>query len=287
MILLLGYGDVAQRVATQLMTQSPAHQVVGVCRNPQQKSAPAGVTLVAGDASNEQDLRTLISHWQPTTIVITLTPTRPSHNTGDDDSQEAYRQGYLVPCRHLQKVLAERATAPQIIYVSSTGVYGQREGEWVDEHSETLPTSVSGELLLQAEQTLRSCHAAVSILRCSGIYGPGRDYLIRQLKQGKAVATPAWSNRIHVDDVAGFICFLIDHPEQAQSTFVVSDSQPTQQREVYQWLATQLGVSTAAIKTTEQVGSRGSKRCNSALLQASGYRLRYPTYQQGYLSLLS
>lgn len=266
-VLFLGYGDIAQRAAPQLV--DAGWLVVGACRTPNTKPSIAGVELVAADAGNQQDLQQLLQR-QFDAIVMTLTPAR--------GTSDPYHQGYVLPCRLLQHLLREQP-APRLLYISSTGVYGQRNGEWITEQSPTEPGDHGGQMLLQAEQTIASSNAQVSILRCSGIYGPGRSMLLRGIQSGTATITPGWSNRIHSDDVAGFIAYLLQHPQQRQPIYLVSDNCPTPQAEIIAYYAKQLGVDPTTLKHTDQIGSRGSKRCDNSLLRASGYVLHYPDYR--------
>ncbi|MCA1767764.1 MAG: hypothetical protein LC639_06080 [Idiomarina sp.] len=151
--LLLGYGDIADRVAQRLSAiKTP---VTGVCRTPGNKPVRSGVDLIAADLNNEQELYQLFKQkWD--NVVITLTPKK-----GAEDS---YHQGYVVPCRHLQQVLSQQTHQPTIIYVSSTGVYAQRNREWIDENSLTEPTSDSGQALLQAESLINALPGQTSII---------------------------------------------------------------------------------------------------------------------------
>ena len=269
-ILLLGYGDIAQRSARLMVADN--HQVVGACRNPDNKPLINGVETVAADASNEQDLRALFSARKVDLVVVTLTPS--------EYSKEGYRQGYVVPCRHLQQVISELSYSPYVIYVSSTGVYGQSEGEWVDESSPTAPDSDSGQMLLQAEHLIRDLPVPSTILRCSGIYGEGRDFMRKQLQQGKATLRDSWTNRIHQDDVASFIFHLVRFPQHRHRLFLVSDDKPTKQYQVYQYLAEQEGVELNG-PVEPGPGPRGSKRCSNRLLRSTGYSLLYPSYKEG------
>ena len=272
--LLLGYGDIADRVAQRLSGQN--EQVTGVCRTPESKPVRKGVNLVAADLNSEQELYQLFQNkWD--NVVITLTPAK-----GAEDS---YHQGYVVPCRHLQQVLSQQTHQPNIIYVSSTGVYAQRDGEWIDEGSETEPTSDSGKALLQAESIIDALPGQTSILRCSGIYGEGRDFLLRQLTQGNVQLRDSWTNRIHQDDVAGFIVHLLTQVNQPKPVYLVNDDEPVKQYEVYQWLAEQLGIElTGSIDT--DVGPRGSKRCMNKGLTESGYQLQYASFREGYAPVI-
>lgn len=267
--LLVGYGDIAQRTARLLIESG--WQVTGICRHPDKKPTMPGIQLIAADAGNEADLRRL-GLAQFDAIVITLTP------SGYD--REGYHHGYVIPCRHIQMILAsepqQESGPPRIIYISSTGVYAERNGEWVTEETPTLPDTDSGEMLLQAEQVIQSAAANVSILRCSGIYGPGRIYLQRQISSGEATINPVYNNRIHADDVAGFIHYLLLHPEYQEPVYLVSDDEPVWQETLYLWYAKQLGVDGSQLKRSDTVGPRGNKRINNALMRSTGYALRYP-----------
>jgi len=286
-VLWLGYGDIAARTCERLAQDVSC---IGVCRNPGTKNTVAGVTLVAADAGNEHALSLLIEDNNPDIIIVSLTPAakRPNEDVKTSTAQQEqdrYHRGYVVPCRHLQHRLGQDKTPRRVIYISSTGVYGQRDGEWVDETSVAQPSSPSGQALLQAEQVIASANARVTRLRCSGIYGPGRDFLIRQLMTGNATATPAWTNRIHVEDVAGFIHHLVlseRSGNELQPLYLLNDNLPVLQKDVYDWLAEQLQLNKADISTSDEVGPRGSKRCRNALLKQSGYSLSYPTFKDGY-----
>lgn len=272
--LLLGYGDIADRVTQRLSGQN--EQVTGVCRTPESKPVRQGVNLVAADLNSEQELYQLFQNkWD--NVVITLTPAK--------DSEDSYHQGYVVPCLHLQQVLSQQTHQPNIIYVSSTGVYAQRDGEWIDENSATEPTSDSGKTLLQAESIIDALPGQTSILRCSGIYGEGRDFLLRQLTQGNVQLRDSWTNRIHQDDVAGFIVHLLTQVNQPKPVYLVNDDEPVKQYEVYQWLAEQLGIELAG-NIDKKVGPRGSKRCMNKGLKDSGYQLQYANFREGYAPVI-
>jgi len=272
--LLLGYGDIADRVAQRLSAKD--EKATGVCRSPDKKPVRTGVDLVAADLNNEQELYRLFEQkWD--NVVVTLTPAKAV--------EDSYHQGYVVPCRHLQQVLSQQTHQPRIIYVSSTGVYAQRGGEWIDEDSATEPTSESGKALLQAESIIRALPGQSTILRCSGIYGQGRDFMLRQLSEGKVQLRDSWTNRIHQDDVAGFITDLITQIDNPLPLYLVNDDEPVKQYEVYQWLALQLGLELPEDIDTE-VGPRGSKRCLNKRLKGSGYQLQYSSFREGYAPMI-
>lgn len=273
-ILILGYGDIGHRVAKRLV--SIGAEVTGVCRTPEAKPQHPDINLIAADITNEQELYALFErHWDH--VIITLTPAA----SGDD----RYHRGYVVPCRHLQQVLAQQSHQPSIVYVSSTGVYAQRDGEWIDEHSDTSPSSASGKALLQAEALIQSLPGTRIILRCSGIYGEGRDFMLRQIAADSVQLRDSWTNRIHQDDVAGFIVHLVTSVSHPEPVYLLNDDEPVKQYEVYQWLAQQMKV-TLHGEIDSNVGSRGSKRCKNTRMKSTGYSLQYANYRKGYQPML-
>lgn len=267
-VAFLGYGDIAERTSV-LLQFAGVTQMRGMCRHPETKGNPAHIELIVGDAGNAADLERLVTA-DVDVLVITLTPNR--------SKEDSYFNGYVLPCRLLQHQLQSQGLNPRIIYISSTGVYDQRDGEWIDETSPAEPSDHYGKMLLQAEQVIASAAEQVSVLRCSGIYGPNRTRLAEMLIAGEATITPAWTNRIHADDVAGFISYLIQHPEQQQSLFLVSDDEPLPQEEAYRRLANRLGVDLSAYPRSDEIGRRGNKKIRNRLLRASGYQLQHPTY---------
>ncbi|RUO79768.1 NAD(P)-dependent oxidoreductase [Idiomarina tyrosinivorans] len=274
-VLLLGYGDIASRVARRLTAQAGV-EVVGICRNPEHKSAPQGVTLQAADISNEQDLKPLLQnqHWD--VAVVTLTPA--------EYSDEGYRQGYVVPMRHLQMALHQHPNIQRLLYISSTSVYQHQAGEWVDENTPTQPQKATAKRLLEAERLVASFAAETAILRCSGIYGPGRTYALKRSQQTDLSVTDAWTNRIHSEDVAKVIVALLHRQQALPDTLLVTDNQPSRQANVYRWLAQQQGVDCA--NWTEQTAQELGKRCSNQRLRELGIVLDFPSYREGYSALL-
>jgi nucleoside-diphosphate-sugar epimerase len=270
-ILFLGFGDLARHTAT-LVT---GHRLLGVARSP--KPPVAGVEFWQG-AADSLVLRRRLGQESFDSLVITLTPT--------EFSDLAYRIAYVETLRTLLPVLHSRAPG-LVMFVSSTGVYHQSDGGWVDEESVTEPDSFSGRRLLEAEDLLRSSGLPHTVLRCAGIYGPGRDFLLRQVREGKG-GSGDFTNRIHVRDAAGFIAHLLERQFTGQAPeplYLVCDSDPAPGMEVRQWLAARLGVESKTLQPS--VSERGgNKRCSNRRLLASGYRLLYPSYRDGYGALL-
>jgi nucleoside-diphosphate-sugar epimerase len=129
------------------------------------------------------------------------------------------------------------------------------------------------------------------VLRLGGIYGPGRDRLVRELREGRArlrPGPPRYTNRIHRDDAAAALLHLLDLAEPAPLQLGV-DCEPADQNDVLRWLARALGLAVPPFGDAERpAGGRPgtSKRCRNARLLASGFVFRYPTYREGYAGTL-
>ena len=211
----------------------------------------------------------------------------------DGSTDAAYRKAYVDGIRNLITALRSQQQEPRrVVFTSSTAVYGQSAGEWVDESSPTEPQSFAGRRVLEGERVLLGSEFTTSVVRLGGIYGPGRDRLIQQVQSGEAVCAkglPEYSNRIHRDDCAGILAHLLALP-QADGVYVGVDREPADRCEVLRWLARKLGApfpqtSSSASSRTRRRGS--NKRCCSDRIVAAGYRLLYPTFREGFGMLLA
>ena len=205
----------------------------------------------------------------------------------------AYRAIYVDGLRNLLTAMEGQGHHPQrVFFTSSTAVYAQGSGEWVDETSPTQPGHFSGLRLLEGEQLLLGGRFPATVLRCGGIYGPGRARLIERVRQGLAiypVGPSVYTNRIHRDDCVGALRHLMTLPEPDR-LYLGVDHEPTEESEVLQWLAAQLGVPPPPKETSSGPGmrrQRSNKRCRNDKLAASGYVFQFPTFREGYLALLA
>ena len=132
----------------------------------------------------------------------------------------------------------------KFIYISSTGVYGQSGGEWVDEDSACEPLREGGRACLDAEQILLAhpLGQRAVILRLAGLYGPGRIPLADSIRRNQPIEAPAqgWLNLIHVDDAARVV-LAAEERAPPPRTYVVSDGTPVERREYFAELARLLG----------------------------------------------
>ena len=208
------------------------------------------------------------------------------YDRGDVNSMEdIYEEG-------LKQVLNALPTPKRFLYVSSTGVYGDAGGEWVDEHSAVEPTDHSAQVCLDAEKILdgfvqeKAPHMTAIILRLAGIYGPGRLMGERLLKEGDAIpGEPEKSlNLIHVDDAVRIVETVRCAPN-ASPLYCVSDGLPPTRREFYTYLADLLGTGPPTFDPEAARRHRGDRKVSNGKLQ-SDFQMKpenwlHPNYKVG------
>jgi nucleoside-diphosphate-sugar epimerase len=278
--LIAGCGYVGAALGERLAAQG--HSVFGLRRRALR--LPAGVEPLEADLAVPASLARL-----PGALDFIFYLASPG---GAEDA--LYRSAYLDGQRNLWEALARQGQRPRrFLFASSTAVYGQHDGEWVDESSPTEPADFRGKRLLEAEQLLaRSPFPGVAV-RFGGIYGPRRSSLVAEVRGGRAVIRPGpphYTNRIHRDDCAGVLLHLMQL-EAPEAVYLGVDCEPADEAAVLRWLAGALGaaVPRAAAAGEKQGRERrgGSKRCRNDKLLASGYRFRHPTFREGFRAILS
>lgn len=276
-LLIAGCGDVGSRLGQQLTVLG--WTVYGLRRNVAQ--LPPSIRPVAGDLHNSA----CPVAWPSAPLeYVVYCAAATEHN------EAGYRAAYVDGLRHVLAWLAQHGQQPKrLLFVSSSGVYGQQLGEWVDETSAADASSYSGRTMREAEQLAWACGLAASVVRLTGLYGPGREWLLGQVRQGyRAVSEPPlYGNRIHVDDAAGLLAFLLQADARGvalEDCYIGVDDQPAPLHEVVAWLREQLGVSHWSEQST--VRRAGSKRCSNARARALGWAPHYPSYREGYRSIL-
>jgi nucleoside-diphosphate-sugar epimerase len=277
-VLIAGCGYVGSALGVRLA--AAGHTVWGLCRRPD--VLPSGIHPLVADLTVPQTLQAL-----PPALDFVFYTAAP-----DGSTDEAYRAAYVDGLGHLLQALSMQGQPLQRVFLtSSTAVYAQSGGEWVDETSPTLPVHFTGARLLEGERLLLNGPSPATVLRLGGIYGPGRTGLINRVRQGAAVCLdgpPIYTNRIHRDDCAGVLYHLMTLPNP-HSLYLGVDDDPADQCTVLRWLAAQLGVSPPRIEASADPGRRrrSNKRASNARLVASGYVFRYPSFREGYAALLA
>jgi nucleoside-diphosphate-sugar epimerase len=267
-ILIVGCGDIGAQLGQQLIDQG--HQVTGLKRQP--PAAGSSIHYRAADIADAAALQNLQTGFDLLFFIV----------SADGRNPQSYSAVYQTG---LQNVLATFSGMPWI-FVSSTSVYGQSRGEWVDETSEAEPENPNSRLIREAEKQVLAANPDNMVVRFSGIYGPGREYLVRLAASQPAIQQnpPYYTNRIHRDDCVGVLAFLGGQRLAGTvlgSCYLASDDEPAPMWEVVSWLAERQHCQLPAIKVVGD-GAPMNKRCNNARLKALGYRFLYPGYRDGY-----
>jgi nucleoside-diphosphate-sugar epimerase len=277
-ILIVGCGDLGGKVAQALSVLG--HQVTGVSRSARPLD---GVSMLWADVTLPDTLTALYS-LAPHIIIYCVAANRQQHAQMNAEYKACYVDG-------LQNILATQTHNPHlksVFFVSSTRVYGQSTAEILDEDTPVIPNDVGGERLLQAEQLLNGLSCQSTVLRLSGIYGAGRLRMLTLAQSPeKWPQMNTWTNRIHRDDAAAFIVHLVNlrlADQKINRCYIVTDSTPSTQYDVLNWLAKRLSV---LVETQQSVAVSGGKRLSNRQMLATGFKLQYPDYASGYASLLA
>lgn len=272
-VLLAGCGSIGAALGIQL--QTAGFSVIGLRRSAVAMPFP----MLQADFTQPLD-PALFS--QPIHYVVhTATPS--------ERSDAGYEKAYPGSVRHLLTALHHHPLR-RYFFVSSTAVYAQDAGEWVDETSITAPLNFNGTRMLEAEQLLVNSGVPATCVRFGGIYGQGRNYLIRRVQNGAEVQShpPSYTNRIHQDDCVGVLQFLLEKNEAGatlEPIYLGVDDDPASEETVCRWLAQQLNAPEPILKTAP--GASQNKRCSNARLRQLGYPFLYPDFRSGYTAVLA
>lgn len=270
-LLIVGQGDIGLPVTNKLAKDDL--NVTGLARGARQqyalddKAAFMQADAVTLGAEQLQDF---------THIAIIVTP--------DEYSASGYQNSYLAINQHFAKLASQLTKLERIVFISSTGVYGQDDGEWIDADTIPLmPERDASKVILQAEQALQNGFGDKAIvIRPSGIYGRERLMRVRKVKeqQKEPIAAAHWSNRIMDRDLVNIIAnvLICDAPKPI---YLATDYAPVTTFELTTWLSEALGETPPIIDSTKTVAT--GKRLHSNIPLAW---LDYPDWQVGYRDIL-
>jgi nucleoside-diphosphate-sugar epimerase len=282
-VLVVGGGYSGERFARAAATRGAQVWLTRRQAQPVAGAEPAAQTLhwlhFDSGAAAIPALPEQLSH-----VLITLPP--------DASGSDAALEHLLTPLRH--------QPLRWLGYLSTTGVYGDSQGAWVDEHSRTQPTLPRSQARLHCEQRWLSSGLPVQSFRLPAIYGPGRCPF-EQLRSGQArlVHKPGQVFcRIHVDDIVGALLHAADQPEGRRPSVInVSDDAPCPSSETLGYAAHLLGCKLPELRRFEVIAPEMSPMAlsfwadnrrvsNRLLCNELGYRLRYPSYREGFAASL-
>ena len=273
-VLIAGCGYVGSELGLRLIRAG--HEVRGLRRDPGR--LPKGIRPVAVDLMDPV-LETRLPHVDH--VVYAVSP--------DAGSPEHYRAAYVTGVGNLLDGLTGLPDPPlKLAFVSSTAVFGYTDGRWVHEETPPSPTDFRGATVLEGEDLVRSGEIPAVCVRLGGIYGPGRTRLIERVRSGEAECpdgAPVWSNRIHRDDAAGVLMHSLIQ-EDLGPVLLGVDNEPAPICEVYRFVARLIDAPEPQV-SPDAAATRTSKRCSNRLLTSSGYHFEFPTFREGYRSLLA
>jgi nucleoside-diphosphate-sugar epimerase len=210
---------------------------------------------------------------------------------------------HTVYAKGLENVLAVLPpSVRQVIYISTTGVYGSASGEWVDEATPPDPRREGGKASLAAEEALRRhpLGRRSAILRLAGIYGPGRVPYLDKLRAAEPLPVPTagWLNLIHVDDAARIVVatdawLKSRDADDGPHVFCVSDGSPVRRADYYAEVARLIGAPAptfgAPPKDSPAAARASADRrvSNQKLMRTLGLELQFPSYREGLAATLA
>ena len=263
-ILFIGYGKTSQRAAKQLFEQG--HQITTISRSP--KSDGFASHLI-------QDIQQLdLSEIAPIDAVYVLLS--PSAST-----VEAYQQTFVDSIAPAALALKNHPVK-KVIVVSSSRVYGENAGERIDDETCPQPGDAQGQVLLNMETLWQQAYPSQCVIvRPTGIYGTSVARMIKLAEITKTYPKLHWSNRIHIEDLAAFLAHLL-HVEQAEKSYICSNSQPLPLHEIIQWFQQQLALPALVLESDVPSG----KRIYASRMQAMGFELKHADCFRDYAEML-
>lgn len=277
-ILLAGCGDLGTEAGLRFAARG--NRVVGWRRSP--AKLPPAIEGVAADLSAPN----LPLVPEDTTAVVIAV-------AADSPTEDAYRGAYVRGLANVLDALERDGVTPErVLFVSSTAVYGDAGGGWVDEGTAAFPGGFSGRVLLEAEELLHARFEGTGTtsasLRLGGIYGPGRTRLIDQVRGGSAIIPEdvRYTNRIHRDDAAAAIVHLAAMPLELAPVYVGVDDEPADLGTVLRFLAAEMGLAEPPVGDAGPARG-GNKRCRNRLLRGTGFEFNFPSFREGYRDILA
>ncbi len=276
-ILIAGCGKIGIRLGCKLA--QAGHDVWGARRDISQ--IPHHIKPLAIDFLAPQTFYAIPEAFDY--VYIILTPDK-----FDDNS---YKCSYVNTTRNLLAHFEVKNEKPaHIFFTSSTSVYAQINAEWVDENSETAPTGFTGKRILEAEQLIKRSSISGTCVRFAGIYGGERTRLIDRIRNGfsNCGSFVNYRNLIHEDDVIGIFQHLLTVSKK-EHVYLGVDHEPVRECDLLNWLSVKLEVSinrSMPAETPYRKRNISNKRCVNKKIIESGYDFLFPTYKEGYRTVM-
>lgn len=279
-ILLLGGGYTLSRLANELPAGTFLITTTTVAKH--ERYCANGWNSILLDLKNETQVRKIFSEYPDLKTVIDSVPPLKEEFAGKDKS--------LVGAHNISKAMKENFEG-DLIYLSTTGVYGKNDGSWVDETTELSPNNPSSKARVETERLYRDAIRNFCVFRLPAIYGPGRG-LGNAIKSGRYPVISdfdRWSNRIHVDDLCAALLNAITKKVELRLPEIVccADDKPTLTSDIISFYVDNFGYTAPAKITLEEARKAGmhsilsSQRVSNSLLKERLLpELRFPSYRE-------
>lgn len=280
--LIIGCGYLGSRVATRWV--EAGDEVYALTRSESRAGEfkQSGIIPVIGDVTRPETLKGLPA---AETVLYAV--------GFDRSAGHEMREVYVAGLVHVLGTLSP--STRRFIYISTTGVYGQADGQWVDENSPCEPVTEGGRVCLEAEGRLQGADVSFqrTILRLAGIYGPGRIPRVAALRAGEPIAAPqrGFMNLIHVDDAASVV--LKAEQNSPSDLYTVSDGNPVIRGDYYTELARLVSAPPPQFvePSSEHPASKralsNKKISNRRMLEELSPQLTYPSFREGLAAIVA
>ncbi|SVB54246.1 uncharacterized protein METZ01_LOCUS207100 [marine metagenome] len=275
--LIIGCGYVGEALGQQLTALG--HDVTGIRRNSEHNDrlAKLGIRPINLDITQESEFAKLDGRYD--WVVIAVSSSR--------GSESAYERVFGAGTRQIAQWL-KTADASSVVFISSTTVYRQTNAEWVFENGADIPENGTGKILWEAEQTISAAGPPVTLLRSSGIYGPGRGHLFRQFMSGNAAIEgdgKRFLNMVHRDDLVGSIVTALELGN-GFGLYNITDDEPVTQLDFFSWLSETTGRPMPPFvpepePATRRRGVTNKRVSNKLFKETFGFKYKHPTFREG------
>ncbi len=260
------------------LLQDRGDEVTGVVRSADSAAELDTRTPFRVEAADVSDAATVNALAARTGSFDAVVHCASSGRGGDREAK--YRAVYLEGCRNLLTSFP----GARFVFVSSSSVYGQKDGSEVTEVSATEPDTATSRILLEAEAV--ALETGGTVVRLAGIYGPGRSFLLKRYLEGEAAidgetgeAEGRWVNQVHREDAASAVVHLLGKADAA-GIFNACDDTPLRQRGIYEEFGRRFNRPLPPVAAPDFERPRGwsDKRISNAKLRATGWQPRFASY---------
>lgn len=274
-VLIAGCGWLGSAVAQRLVERG--ERVTGVRSEPGRAEAlrALGVEPLVLDLADPASVSRIP---QDVDAIIAM-------QSAQGEAETHYRRAYIEANRTLLEV-ARRQPLRAFIYTGSTGVFGQRDGSDVDELTPPAPANQTGQVLLEAEQLILNAAkegVPARIVRLSGLYGPGRYWVVERMRRGFMTLGPGddiWMNSCHQDDAALTILASLDQGRDG-AIYHATDAVPMRRREVIAFLANRLGIAPSRVDVKSDSSGPNRRIWGDRTRTEFGLQPRWPSLREG------